>query len=151
MAEGSLVFQFLFLDFRLQFCYLAMLGFTQNWVTDCGYMRKVHWFFSFYSSTSASSFATSQCSALRKTDLEGCGCMRKVHRFFSFNSSTSGRRACPAYQFCVRVCKANSVAIPQELRLLLPRNARLYAKLARGLWMHEEGSLVFQFLLFLEN
>ena len=85
-----MVFQFLFLNFRLQFCYLAMLGFTQNWVTDCGYMRKVHWFFSFY-------------------------------------SSTSGRRACPAYP------------------VLLPRNARLYAKLARGLWMHEEGSWFFSF------
>ena len=54
-------------------------------------------------------------------------------------------------QFCVRVCKANTVAIPQELRLLLPRNARLYAKLGNGLWMHEEGSLVFQFLFLLEN
>ena len=42
---------------------------------------------------------------------------------------------CPAYQFCVRVCKANSVAIPQELRILLPRNARLYAKLASGLYL----------------
>ena len=54
-------------------------------------------------------------------------------------------------QFCVRVCKANSVAIPQELRILLPRNARLYAKLGNGLWLHAKGSLVFQFLLLLEN
>ena len=32
LAKGTLVFKFLFLNFRLQFCNLAGLGFTQNWL-----------------------------------------------------------------------------------------------------------------------
>ena len=38
MAEGSLVFQFLFLNFRLQFCYLAMLKSRKTDLADCDSM-----------------------------------------------------------------------------------------------------------------
>ena len=37
MAEGACFFHFLFLDFHHQFCYLARLDFTQNWLEDYHY------------------------------------------------------------------------------------------------------------------
>ena len=114
LEEGALVFQVFIPRLPPPVLLPRRARFYAKLVNGYYHWRKVHWFSSFYSSTSRRRaspahsvlYASLQCKLgsnsgriayFTQNWLIGYHHWRKIHWFFSFYSSTSGRRASPAY------------------------------------------------------
>ncbi|MBD5412658.1 MAG: hypothetical protein HDR51_07940 [Treponema sp.] len=107
-----------------QFCYLAGLGFTQNWLMGITTGERYTGFQVFISRLSPPVLLPRRARFYAKLVNWVSPLAKGALVFQVFIPQLPGAGQALLTQFCMRVCNANSVAILEELRTLLPKLAQ---------------------------